>query len=256
MARLLDRTGPHPAARGGRPAPTCTPENGHALNTDTNPAIPDETEEEPPARYLVRLIPTEENPGRFHQRKDAEAYARAYGLTEGAVVDSWATGETLPPWLAQAEADLAAERAASDQADEEFALDLAKDINAHLAKVGITPITPAHTDGKGRLIPAFLAAPSTEYEHYGVHASFDEDTGRVYLLAEDYETGAHRTFYGLRISVDYLDTIQDVLRARRNGPKPMPAEAPKPSVDTLMLAGVLGDVHAALETIAKRLDRP
>jgi hypothetical protein len=232
------------------------------LITDTTPAASEPenvdqavTEEEPPARFVVRLSPTEEKPARFHERKAAEAYADGYGLFPHAVRDSWATGETLPPWLAQAEAELAAERAESDRMDEEFALELAKEVNKHLAKVGITPVTPASTDGSGRLIPALLAPADPEHEFHGVHASFDEETGRVYLLTEDHESPGYG-YTGLQLSVEYLDTVRDVLRARRNGPKPTPAEAQQPSADTEALVTALDEVRAALVDIAKRLDRP
>lgn len=232
------------------------------MNTDTNPPTDPETvkqdaaQQDPPARYVVRLTPTETDPGRFHRRQDALKYAEAYGLGEHAVTDSWATGETMPPWLAQAEAAVDAERAESDQVDEEIAAEFARIVNDRLAELGITPITPAGSSGSGHFLPAFLT-PSDEGErHYAVYASFDEEEGAVMLLVESYRRPGDREFIGRKPAMDKLTSIRDVLYARSKGPKPTPKPRPTPSLDAQIITQALDHLTDAVESLIRTVSRP
>ncbi|MEU2426937.1 hypothetical protein ABZ619_38995 [Streptomyces sp. NPDC007851] len=227
------------------------------MSTDTNPTTEqDSFEEEQPARYLVHLSPLEENPARFHQREKALEYARGYGLGEHAIEDSWATGDTLPPWLAQAEAEVDAERAESDRMDEELAVEFASIINRRLAQLGITPITPAGSDGQGHFAPAFLAASDEEERRYAVYAGFDEEEGAVTLLVEDYRRQGQREFHGLKLAVEKLVDVRNVLYARRNGPLPTPKPKPQPSRDAQAIVGALDQLTAAVDSLARIVSRP
>jgi hypothetical protein len=159
-------------------------------------------------------------------------------------------------WLDTAEAELAAEQAVSGREDEVFATALAKDVNEALAKLGITPVTPARSDGQGRLVPALLVPADPGQRFYGVYASFDEESGDIELLVEDYLAEPHRNIYGLHLSVERLTGVRDVMRARRSGPKPAPVKPPQLSPDTRAIVAALDEVRAALDSIARCASRP
>lgn len=231
------------------------------MSTDPTTTEPETTDhdavqEDPPARYVVRIAPGEKDPGRFHRRADAVKYAEAYGLAEHAVSDSWASGETMPPWLDQAEAAVDAERAESERIDEAIAVEYARIVNDRLTELGITPITPAGSSGSGNFLPAFLA-PSDEGErHYAVHAGFDEEENAVTLLVESYRRPGDREFIGLKLAVDKLTDVRSVLYARRKGPKPTPKPSPQPSLDARSIVDALDHLTDAVESLTRTVSRP
>jgi len=230
------------------------------MSTDTNAAREPESTveadvmEEQPARYVVRLSPQETNPARFRVRDRALSYATQYGLSEAAVEDSWATGDVTPDWLAVEEAKYAAREAEAERYSAEWVADLAKDVNTHLAELGITPIEPA-TARDGRLVPALLAHADPQRSLYSVHASFDEEEGHV-LLVGDFRVYASGAFTGLKLADDRFNRAYDVLLARRQGPKRMPEPAPRPSAETQALIAVLDEIRASLDNIARNVSRP
>lgn len=216
----------------------------------------DDVQEDPPARYVVRITPAEKDPGRFHRRADALKYAEGFGLDEHAVTDSWASGETMPPWLAQAEAAVDTERTDTERIDEQIAVEYARIVNDRLAELGITPITPAGSSGSGNFTPAFLA-PSNEGErHYAVYAGFDEEEDAVTLLVQSYRRPGDREFVGFKLAVDKLTDVRSVLYARRKGPKPTPKPRPTPSLDAQSITDALDRIKDAVESLAKSVSRP
>lgn len=160
-------------------------------------------------------------------------------------------------WLDQAEAKLAADRAEDALVDEAFAMDLARDVNAALAELGIVPVTPASTDGEGRLVPALLVGPDVEKRFYGVHAGYDEDEGVVGLLVSDYESGPAQQFEGTKPStISHLTAVVDVLRARRHGPARVPAPVPPLSREVQAIVNALDELRVAVESVARSASRP
>jgi hypothetical protein len=167
------------------------------------------------------------------------------------------TTDTTPTvaWLDEAEAMLAAEEAAAVRGDEEFAAGCAEMINEHLERLGITPVTPAHSDGKGRVVPALLTPLDADRKFYGVHATFDEEEG-VQLHVEDYRPTVQGGFYGLHLAVEHLVGVRNVVYARRHGPRPAPAVKPQPSLDAQHIAAALDRLTAAVDSVARNVSRP
>ncbi|MDX3672739.1 hypothetical protein [Streptomyces europaeiscabiei] len=163
---------------------------------------------------------------------------------------------TTLDWLAQAEAAFAAEQAEHTRIEDAYAAETARDVNAKLATLGITPITPAGTDGRGRLIPAQLAPADNAERFYSVWASFDEDEGTVTLLVGDYRSeGAEGRFEGLRLSVDRFTEVRQVLYARRRGPKPVPGKPARRSADVQAIVRGLDELRSAVDALANTVGR-
>jgi hypothetical protein len=156
-------------------------------------------------------------------------------------------------WLERAEAELAVERAESDRLNEKFAVEVAQIINARLAELGITPVTPARSNGHGRLVPALLVPANANDQFHSVHASFDEEAGEsgvVTLLTGDYRRGRTSGYNGLQLAVEHLVDVRNVLDARRHGPKPKTAPRPQPSADAQAIVGALDALRAAVDEVA------
>jgi hypothetical protein len=167
---------------------------------------------------------------------------------------------TVPGWLVQAEREYTAFHAEQEAAAEEFAASLADEVNAKLLKLGITPATPAGTDGHGNLLPAQLVPASPERHLYGVYASYDEDEGRVYLLVGDYRPQPNG-FYGLHAShYDLGDADAERARylvacVRREGRRPESRKPAQPSADARAIVQALTAVEEALAGLARAVGR-
>lgn len=163
---------------------------------------------------------------------------------------------TTQSWLELAEK----ERAEKDAQRDRLAAELAKEINTCLAELGITPLTPARTDGEGNLIPAQLTEANQEKQHYIVYADYDEDEGEVSLLVGDYRAKGFREFLeprptGYTLSGrDAAGARSVILYVREKGP--LPPRPEQPSADTHAIVAVLRDIHAALDNIARAVGRP
>ncbi|MEE1838181.1 hypothetical protein [Streptomyces sp. SP17KL33] len=163
---------------------------------------------------------------------------------------------TALDWLTQAEAAFATEEAEHARMEDAFAAELAKDVNAKLAGLGITPVTPACTNGMGRLIPAQLVPADNAQRFYSVWASFDEDEGTITLLVGDYRSeGAEGRFEGLRLGVDQLTDVRQVLHARRRGPKPVASKPARPSADALAIVRALDELRGAVDCLTNATSR-
>lgn len=109
----------------------------------------------------------------------------------------------------------------AEQSDRVMAsIALAREINARLDELGITPLMEAHVTLNGELVPSLLVDREPANELHGVHATWDEEHGKVQLLIAHYDVWAHGT--DLKPS-RYLDTPKDVERARLDGRHDMPA---------------------------------
>jgi hypothetical protein len=171
-------------------------------------------------------------------------------------MDSWASGETMPPWLAQAEDAVDTERAETGRIAEDIAVEYARIVNDRLAELGITPITPAGSNGLGDFTPAFLAPSDEDERRYAVYAGFDEEADAVTLLVEGYQRPGDREFVGVKLAVDKLTDVRNVLYARRTGPKQAPEPRPQPSLDALSIIAALDRLTGAVETLTRTMPRP
>ena len=160
-------------------------------------------------------------------------------------------------WLALAEQERAQEEAACNAT----AADLAFDLNKRLTELGITPITPATTDGHGNLFAAQLTAADEEERFYSVHAYWDETEHSVPLLVGDYRRVGYRDFTDLK-RTGYEISSRDnaaaarrcVVRARREGPNE-PSVPEQPSTDARALADSMDKLRVVLDNLADVIGR-
>jgi hypothetical protein len=158
------------------------------------------------------------------------------------------TEATTQSWLELAEE----ERGVREMEADLLADSLADEVNTLLATLGITPLTPATTDGKGNVVAAQLTEASLEKKYYSVHADFDEDEGKVDLFVGDFQLPSFRQFRGLRptgfalTGRDAASARDVILKVRENGPLP---QAGPLSSDMGALVEVLQDIHEALQDI-------
>lgn len=160
-------------------------------------------------------------------------------------------------WLVEAEEEYAKAEALSKASEEEYASKLAQAVNNRLDALGITPIEPARTDGRGRLFPAFLAPEDPERKLHSVHATYDEDRFEVCLLAgglgleEPEPTGYH-----LHHEMKRSTALYDIAVVRRSGPMPPRMRPERPSVDAQAIVAALGDLKEAVDTLTRAVGRP
>jgi hypothetical protein len=153
----------------------------------------------------------------------------------------------LPEWLTKAE----------EAREDQERLDVGKraliskanaeQVNRKLASLGIEPITPATIASNGEVDPAHLTL--TDYEVYGVYATWDVDSQMVRLLVRDWDD----TFVGLLPS-RLLYTIADVAYARHEGPNNRPTQ--RVNLRAAALKGVLagpGDTSKDAQAIVNAL---
>jgi len=166
---------------------------------------------------------------------------------------------TTQSWLELAEQEHAEAEARRWADNDVWASGIAKDINVRLEELGITPLTKACTDGRGKLIPAQLTDPDPKQKFYGVYASYDEECESVTLLATvqpgyDSAHGLGETGHMLR-NVDAAEARRLIVNTRRQGPKPKP-RAPEPLSAADLIVATLDDIRAALDNIARIASRP
>lgn len=168
--------------------------------------------------------------------------------------------ENTQSWLELAEKERADDEARRWAQNDVCAAECAKYVNDRLQELGITPLTPACTDGRGKLIPAQLTDPAPKRKLYGVWASFDEEggpEGSVTLLATaqpgyDSEHGLYPTGHML-LDVDAAEARRLIVLTRREGGK-RPPSAPDPlSGDFAALVDVLDDIRIELANIARAM---
>ncbi|MGW1801703.1 hypothetical protein ACWCQN_38750 [Streptomyces sp. NPDC001984] len=139
-------------------------------------------------------------------------------------------------WLADAEAAYArtqeADEARKSLAARGAALLRADRINRVLDQLGITPIVPATVpEDTTAFAPALLAEADPEEELYSVHADWDDTAGKVRLTLGHY-WGENE--YRGQLPGRHLNTVADVVHARREGPNSKPdCERIRPSKPTL-----------------------
>ncbi|GHH26117.1 hypothetical protein [Streptomyces rubradiris] len=149
-------------------------------------------------------------------------------------------------WLDRAEAEYAAEEAAFEADSARLAASMADGINAYLARMGITPFTPAVADGEN-VVPALVAPEDPERKLYGVHVTLDDEEGYV-LLVSDYRGDVD---FALRPASVRLDGPRSVVLARRYGPapeKPKPTPKPQPSADAQAIVRAIERLVITLES--------
>ncbi|MEU6325004.1 hypothetical protein [Streptomyces sp. NPDC047009] len=140
----------------------------------------------------------------------------------------------LPKWLADAEATYArsqeAEEARKILAVRSLARVRAGRVNRALDQLDITPIVPATAlEGTTVFAPALLVEADPEEELYSVHADWDDTEGRVRLTLGHY--WGENEYPGQRPG-RHLNTVADVVHARREGPNSKP-ERSRPNKPTL-----------------------
>lgn len=174
-------------------------------------------------------------------------------------------------WLEKAEAEAAAESEAEFRAErDQYATELANAVNEKLTELGITPLTPASSDTCGNLIPAQVTPEDPHAPFYGVWATFNDDEGHVELHVRDYRPEGQRIFDGLQLSAKKFISVQQVLRARREGPQQNGTERPAISSERPVISpearaivqamnGIrteLRDLRSAVDTVAQNVFRP
>jgi hypothetical protein len=159
-------------------------------------------------------------------------------------------------WLAQAEAEYAAEESKAEAACVRAVEGMAVELNERLTELGITPLTRAIADGD-TIAPALLAPEDPARQFYGVYATFDEEVGRPVLLVSDYDG---KNGFRLRPASIKLEGTRSVVLARRYGPASVPKPKPQLSADAQAIVQALGALAGAVEnaglSVAHAVARP
>ncbi|WP_324787145.1 hypothetical protein [Streptomyces sp. H51] len=139
-----------------------------------------------------------------------------------------------PKWLADAEAEFARREETRAAYEARIAAETADRINNKLDELGITPIRPAAIQNhRALIIPALLVEADPEEELYSVHADWDATARRVRLAA-----GHFWNDYAGLLPSRPLNSVEDVVLARREGPeqKPEPQHSGPASWDLRKIA--------------------
>ncbi|RNG30371.1 hypothetical protein [Streptomyces botrytidirepellens] len=102
--------------------------------------------------------------------------------------------------------------------------------------------------------PRCLSPAAPDEKFYGVHATYDEDEGKVELRVSDYRQEGG--FKGLASTDCQLDSARSVILARRLGPRYTGYTPAPPSGDALAIVQALGNLQATVEAVARSLSRP